>query len=199
MVVVRFPACKERFPRMVSSEATGMPEGKRIRGNTMGVPSQSALPREVYQSSRRGAVCDRRFRASHMPNIIAKWHNARNPRRIVRRTRVLFGSCTFRRLVHVLVPLRAFSRHIDDTVECTENDTGKQRIFYTTGLKMQERSPSAHVMPPICQAPFGLATAANPMNATLLQLHNAHGLGESPASSPPETGECVKSQRLGWF
>ena len=134
-------ACKGMFPRMVSSEATGMPEGKRMRGNTIDVPPQSALPREVYQSSRRGAVCDRRFRASHMLNIIAKRQNARNPRRVVRRTRVLFGSCAVCRLVHVLVPLRASCRHIDDTVECTENDTGKQRIFYTTGLKMQERSP----------------------------------------------------------
>jgi len=105
--------------------ATGMPKGKRIRGNTIGIPSQNALPNEVYQSSRREAVCDRRFRAFHMLNIIAKRQNARNPRGVVRRTRVLFGSCAVCRLVHVLVPLRASSRHNDDTGECTENDSRK--------------------------------------------------------------------------
>ena len=99
-------------PHTRSVKATGMPEGKHIRGNTIDVPSQSALPREVYQSSRREAFCDRRFRAFHMPNIIAKRQAARNPRGVVRRTRVLFGSCTVCRLVHVLVPLRTSSRHM---------------------------------------------------------------------------------------
>ena len=88
-----------------------MPEGKRIRGNTIGVPSQNALPHEVYQSSRRGATCDRRFHAFHLSSIITKRQNVRNPRGVVRRTRVLFGSCTVCRLVHVLVPLRTSSRH----------------------------------------------------------------------------------------
>ena len=110
-------------PRARSVVATGVPGGECIRGNTINVPSQSALPREVYQSSRRETVCDRRFRAFHMLNIIAKRQTARNPRGVVRRTRVLFGSCTVCRLVHVLVPLRASCRHIDDTGKCTENDT----------------------------------------------------------------------------
>ena len=41
MFVACFPACKGMFPRMVSSEATGMPEGKRMRGNTINVPRRA--------------------------------------------------------------------------------------------------------------------------------------------------------------
>jgi len=93
---------------MVSSEATGMPEGKRMRGHTKGVPvpAERSPNMKVTSLPDEESIRFRRSRAAYVLSSITKPPNRLNPHGFGFRTRVQLGTISVVGLCHAAFPLR---------------------------------------------------------------------------------------------